>query len=164
MGTLLIIEQDAALLETIRLLLEALDTSYEVASTHSNAVRLYKSTDVDAIILNPELPMVDPKALIDELANLAHEKDKDLVPIVCIYTDETLINRYDLPSIAGIQLERKPIRVERFYEILKGFGLTEIPIHIESQDLQDKLSHITEFIDQSESWMDKLKAQLLKSQ
>lgn len=163
MGILLIIEKDTVVLEALQLLLEALDKSYEVASTHSNAVRIYTTTDVDAIILNPEMPMVDPKALIEELGNLAFEKEKDLAPIVCIYTDDALIQRYDLPSISGCQLERKPIRVERFYKILKGLGLTEIPIQIENRHFQDKMSHITEFIDKSELWLEKLKTQLLKT-
>jgi DNA-binding response OmpR family regulator len=164
MGTLLIIEQDTAVLEPLQLLLKALDKSYEVASTHSNAVRLYESSDVDAVILNPEMPMVDPKALIDELANLAHEKEIELAPIVCIYTDDALVKRYDLASISGCQLERKPILVERFYKIMKGLGLTEIPIYLESQHLQDKMNYIAEFIDQSEAWLEKLKTQLLKTQ
>ncbi|MFC1620321.1 hypothetical protein ACFL45_10290 [Candidatus Neomarinimicrobiota bacterium] len=164
MGTILIIEKDTAVLEALQLLLDALDRSYELASTHSNAVRIYSTTDVDAIILNPEIPMVDPKALIEELGNISHEKEKDLAPIVCIFTDDALIQRYELSTISGCQLERKPIRMERFYNILKGLGQTEIAVQIESQRLQDKMSQIAEFIDQSETWLEKLKAQLLKTQ
>ncbi|MFC1484400.1 hypothetical protein ACFL6Q_05085 [Candidatus Neomarinimicrobiota bacterium] len=164
MGIILIIEKDTAVLEVLQLLLDALDRSYELASTHSNAVRIYSTTDVDAIILNPEMPMVDPKALIEELGNISHEKEKDLAPIVCIFTDDALIQRYELSTMSGCQLERKPIRMERFYNILQGLGQTEIAVQIESQRLQDKMSQIAEFIDQSESWLEKLKTQLLKTQ
>ena len=163
MGTILIIEKDSAVLETLQLLLEALDKPFELASTHSNAVRIYSTTQVDIILLNPEMPMVDPKALIDELGNVAHDKDKDLAPIICLYTDDALILRYELSSMPGCQLERKPIRMERFYQILKGLGQTEIPVQIESQRQQDKMTHIADFINQSESWLEKLKTQLLKA-
>lgn len=164
MGTILIIEKESTVIETLDLLLEALDKPFELASTHSNAVRIYTTAQVDIIILNPEMPMVDPKALIDELWNIAHDNDKELVPIICLYTDDALIQRYELSSIPGCQLERKPVRMERWYQILKDLGQTEIPVQIESEHQQDKLTSIAEFIDQSESWLEKLKTQLLKSQ
>ncbi len=65
MGKVLILEKDVKTVEVLELLFQALEQQYEVTYTHSNATRIYNAEQVEAIFVNPELPLVEPKVFMD---------------------------------------------------------------------------------------------------
>jgi len=163
MGKILIIDKDVAFLEAFGLLLNALNLPFEVVSTHSNATRIFRTDTVDLVFLNPELPMVDPKALLDEFEGISADKRETSTPVIFLYTDMEIIHRYELTSQPNSQLLEKPVPITQLYEILDQRGLTQIRIEVESQRAQEKISHFAQFIEQSESWLERLRDHLVKS-
>ncbi|UCH10958.1 MAG: hypothetical protein JSU61_03465 [Fidelibacterota bacterium] len=159
---ILIIEKDIPTVETMRLLLQALDQPFEVVNTHSKAALIYNIESVSTIFFNPELPMVDPKALIDELEGIAMDKNKPRAPIIFLYSDDEIVRRYELHQIPDSEMHQKPVTMEQFYGILDGFGLTELQVNIEHQQVKEKLRQFSQFIHESEGWLDRLKNHLVK--
>ena len=153
---ILIIEKDIVTIDTIRLLLQALEQPFEVVSTHKNATRIYGSELVSTIFFNPELPMIDPKAFIDELDGISTDRNKPRAPIIFLYTEDELVRRYELHAVPDSELQRKPLTMAQFYAILEGFGLTEIQVGAESQRAKQKQAQFSKFIHETEAWLDKL--------
>ncbi len=163
MGKVLVIDKDLKTIEVLELLLQALRQPYVVASTHSNALRTYNNEQVDAIFMNPEMPLVEPKALMDEMDVATAKLKRSRAPVVFLYTDDGLVHRYKLDKLLGCQLVKKPVSMEQIYELLDGLGLTKLRITAESQQVKDKIGRFEGFIKQSEAWLDRLKGYLLKS-
>ncbi|MFB0516156.1 MAG: hypothetical protein ACETWG_06085 [Candidatus Neomarinimicrobiota bacterium] len=149
--------------EVLNLLLDALRKPFEVASTHSNAVRIYSTGQVEAIFMNPELPMVDPKALVDEFEVVAADRNRKRAPVVFLYTNDELVRRYELRKVPESQLVRKPVLMEHFYALLDDMGLTELAVSVRSQRVDERIQQFAAFIKQSEAWVDRLKERLVKS-
>jgi len=163
MGEVLVIEKDITTIEMLELLLQALRQPYVVASTHSNAMRTYNNEQVESIFMNPEMPLVEPKALMDEMDVAAAKLKRSRPPVVFLYTDDGLIHRYKLDKLPGCQLVKKPVTMEQIYGILDGMGLTKLKITSGSQQLKEKIAKFEGFIKKSETWLDQLKGHLLKS-
>lgn len=163
MGKILIIDKDIKTIEVLELLLQALRQPYNVASTHSNAMRTYNNEQVEAIFMNPEMPLVEPKALMDEMNGATAKQKRSRAPVVFLYTDDELVHRYKLNELPGCQLVKKPVSMEQIYGILDGLGLTKLKITSGSQQLKEKIERFEGFIKQSETWLDQLKGHLLKS-
>ncbi len=163
MGKILIIDKDVKTIEVLELLLQALRQPYNVASTHSNAMRTYNNEQVEAIFMNPEMPLVEPKALMDEMDVATDKLKRSRAPVVFLYTDDGLVHRYKLNELPGCQLVKKPVSMEQIYEILDGLGLTKLKIMSGSQQLKEKIVKFEGFIKQSETWLDQLKGHLLMS-
>ena len=90
MGKILIVDKDIKTIEVLELLLQALRQPYNVASTHSNAMRTYNNERVEAIFMNPEMPMVDAKPLMDEMEAAREKLKRSRGPVVFLYTDDEL--------------------------------------------------------------------------
>ncbi|GAH78714.1 unnamed protein product, partial [marine sediment metagenome] len=60
-------------------------------------------------------------------------------------------------------LVKKPVTMEQIYELLDGLGLTKLKVMVDSQQVKDKIARFGNFIEQSETWMDRLKKHLMKS-
>jgi len=163
MSKILIIDKDVKTIEVLELLLQALRQPYNVTSTHSNAMRIYNNERVEAIFMNPEMPLVEPKALMDEMDGVAAKLKRSRAPVVFLYTDAGLVYRYKLEELPGCQLVRKPVTMEQVYELLEGLGLTKLKATAESQQVKDKITRFEGFIKQSETWQEQLKGYLLKS-
>ena len=163
MGKILIIEKDVKTIEMLELLLQALEQPYVVASTHSNAMRTYNNEQVEAIFMNPEMPLVEPKALMDEMDVATDKLKRSRAPVVFLYTDDQLIHRYNLNKLPDCQLVKKPVTMEQIYGLLDGLGLTKLKITSGSQQVKKKTAKFEGFIKQSETWLDQLKGHLLKS-
>ena len=163
MGKVLIIEKDVKTIEVLELLLRALEQPYVVASTRSNAVRTYNNEQVEAIFMNPEMPLVEPKALMDEMDVAAAKLKRSRPPVVFLYTDDGLIHRYKLNELHDCQLVEKPVTMEQIYGLLDGLGLTKLKSTTGSQQVKEKIARFEGFIKQSETWLDQLKGHLLKS-
>lgn len=163
MGKILIIDKDIKTIEVLELLLQALRQPYNVVSTHSNAMRIYNNERVEAIFMNPEMPLVETKALMDEMDGATAKLQRSRAPVVFLYTGEGLVHRYKLDELPGCQLVKKPVSMEQIYKILDGLGLTKLRITAESQQVKEKIERFEDFIKQSEAWLDKLKGYLLKS-
>ncbi|UCH62638.1 MAG: hypothetical protein JSU77_12755 [Fidelibacterota bacterium] len=163
MGKVLIIEKDIRTIEVLEMLLQALRQPYNVVNTHANVMRIYKNEQVDVIFMNPEIPLVDPKALIDEMDGATARLKRSRPPIVFLYTDDGLVRRFNLNIQPGCQIVRKPVTMEQIYELLDGMGLTKLKITAGNQQVKDKITRFEDFIEQSEDWMEKLKGYLLKS-
>lgn len=161
MGKVLIIDKDIKTIEVLELLLQALRQPYVVASTHSNAMRTYNNERVEAIFMNPEMPLVETKALMDEMDVAKAKLKRSRAPVVFLYTDDGLVHRYQLNELPGCQLVKKPVSMEQIYGILDGMGLTKLNITSGSQ-LKEKIAKFEGFIKQSETWLDQLKGHLLK--
>ncbi len=163
MGKVLIIEKDVKTIEVLELLLKALEQPYVVASTHSNAMRIYNNERLEAIFMNPEMPLVEPKALMDEMDVATSKLKRSRAPVVFLYTDDGLIHRYKLDKLPDCQLVKKPVTMEQIYELLDGLGLTKLKVMVDSQQVKDKIARFGNFIEQSETWMDRLKKYLMRS-
>lgn len=163
MGKVLIIDKDIKTIEVLELLLQALRQPYNVASTHSNAMRIYNNERVEAIFMNPEMLLVEPKALMDEMDVAMAKLKRSRAPVFFLYTNDGLVHRYKLNELPGCQLVKKPVSMEQIYEILDGLGLTKLRITAESQQVKDKIERFEGFIKQSEAWLAQLKGYLLKS-
>ena len=163
MGKVLVIEKDVKTIEVLELLLKALEQPYVTASTHSNAMRTYNNELVDAIFMNPEMPLVESKALMDEMDVAADKLKRSRPPVVFLYTDDELIHRYKLNELADCQLVEKPVTMEQIYGLLGGLGLTKLKAVTGSQQVKDKIAKFEGFIKQSETWLDQLKGHLMKS-
>ena len=162
MGKVLIIEKDVKTIEILELLLKALEQPYVLASTHSNAMRTYNNEQVEAIFMNPEMPLVEPKALMDEMDVATDKLKRSRPPVVFLYTDDGLIHRYKLNELPDCQLVEKPVTMEQIYGLLDGLGLTKLKITTGSQQVKEKIARFEGFIKQSETWLDQLKGHLLK--
>lgn len=163
MGKVLLLDKDVKTSEVLKLLLQALEQPYEVAHTHSNATRIYNAERVEAIFMNPELPLVDPKAFMDEIEVTSAERNRSRAPVIFLYTDDQLIHCYELNKLPDSQLVKKPVTMEQIYELLDGLGLTKLKVMVDSQQVKDKIARFGNFIEQSETWMDRLKKHLMKS-
>lgn len=162
MGKVLILEKDVKTIEMLELLLQALHQTYRVAYTHSNAIRIYTTERIDAIFMNPELPMIDPKALMDEIEVISTEMKWSRAPVVFLYTSDELVRRYELHRISDSHLAAKPIMMDRGYEILDGLGLTKLKMSANSRHLKDKIARFRDFVEQSETWMERFRDRLVK--
>lgn len=163
MGKVLILEKDVKTVEVLELLFQALEQQYEVTHTHSNATRIYNAEQVEAIFVNPELPLVEPKVFMDEIEVTSSERNRSRAPVIFLYTDDQLIQRYELNKLPDSQLVKKPVTMEQIYELLDGLGLTKLKVMVDSQQVKDKIARFENFIEQSETWMDRLKKHLMKS-
>jgi len=163
MGKVLILEKDVKTVEVLELLFQALEQQYEVTHTHSNAARIYNAEQVEAIFMNPELPLVEPKVFMDKIKVTSAERNRSRVPVIFLYTDDQLIHRYELNKLPDSQLVKKPVTMEQIYELLDGLGLTKLKVMVDSQQVKDKIARFGNFIEQSETWMDMLKKHLMKS-
>ncbi len=163
MGKVLIIEKDTKTVEVLELLLQALWQPYEVAGIRSNAMRIYKNERVDAIFMNPEMPLVDAKPLMDEMEAAREKLKRSRAPVVFLYTDDELVHRYKLNELPDCQLVKKPVTMEKAYELFDGLGLTKLKMTGGSKQLQEKISRFESFIKHSETWLDQLKGHLMKS-
>lgn len=163
MGKVLVIEKDIKTIEILELLLRALEQPYVVAGTHSNAMRTYNNEQVEAIFMNPEMPLVEPKALMDVMDVATVKLKRSRAPVVFLYTDDGLIHRYKLNELADCQLVKKPVTMEQIYGLFDGLGLTKLRVTTGSQQVKEKIAKFEGFIKQSETWLDQLKGHLLKS-
>ena len=163
MGKVLILEKEVKTVEVLELLFQALEQQYEVTHTHSNAARIYNAEQVEAIFVNPELPLVEPKVFMDEIEVISAERNRSRAPVIFLYTDDQLIHRYDLKKLPDSQLVKKPVTMEQIYELLDGLGLTKLKVMVDNQQVKDKIARFGNFIEQSETWMDRLKKHLMKS-
>ena len=163
MGRILIIDKDTRTIEVLDLLLDVLGLSFAVASTRTNASRIYTSDQIDVIFLNPELPMMDSRAMIDEFGVVAKERNRKLPPVVFLYSNEALVRRYQLVAMPDSRLIRKPVTMEKIYGVLEELGLTELRPTVKERQMQDRLDRFADFIGQSEEWLDRLKEYLVSS-
>jgi len=163
MGKVLILEKDVKTVEVLELLFQALEQQYEVTHTHSNAIRIYNAEQVEAIFVNPELPLVEPKVFMDGIEVISAERNRSRAPVIFLYTDDELVRRYELNKLPDSQLVKKPVTMEQIYELLDGLGLTKLKVMVDSQQVKDKIARFGNFIEQSETWMDRLKKHLMKS-
>lgn len=163
MGKVLILEKDVKTVEVLELLFQALEQQYEVTHTHSNATRIYNAEQVEAIFVNPELPLVEPRVFMDEIEVTSAERNRSRAPVIFLYTDDEIVRRYELNKLPDSQLVKKPVTMEQIYELLDGLGLTKLKVMVDSQQVKDKIARFGNFIEQSETWMDRLKKHLMKS-
>jgi len=163
MGKVLILEKDVKTVEVLELLLQALEQQYEVTYSHSNATRIYNTEQVEAIFMNPELPLVEPRVFMDEIEVISAERNRSRSPVIFLYTEDQLIHRYELNKLPDSQLVKKPVTMEQIYELLDGLGLTKLKAMVDNQQVKDKIARFGNFIEQSETWMDRLKKHLMKS-
>ena len=161
MGQILIIEKEVLVVEALELILQALDQPFVTTSSHSNAVRLYKAEPTDAIFLNPELPDLDAKPLLDEFQVHSEDRSRARAPAIILYSDEALVRRYGLRQVPECQLVRKPVTLDQLYTLLHGLGLTKLKVTEGAQHEKDQTAQFEMFIGQAESWLDKLKAHLV---
>ena len=163
MGAILIVEKDIVTVESLELILDALDQPYKSAATRPNAVRIYSTELVDAIFLNPELSVVDVKALIDELESVDQRKARKRAPIIFIYSDDDVVQDLGLGEVPRSQLLAKPVNLERLYEVLHGLGLTKLKMPLGSQQVAGRIKYFKQFVIQSEAWLEELKVRLVKA-
>ncbi|MEE9161941.1 MAG: hypothetical protein V3U35_03130 [Candidatus Neomarinimicrobiota bacterium] len=161
-GHVLIIEKERRVVEALELLLQALDRPYDVASTFSNAVRVFTTERIDIIFINPELASLDAKPLLDEFEVAAEDKRQARPPVIVLYTDEALVKRYGLNQLADTELVKKPFSLDEIYAILDKRGLTKVKMVRGNQREKDKAAQFEQFIQRSEAWLDKLKNHLIK--
>ena len=161
-GHVLIIEKERRVVEALELLLQALDRTYDVASTFSNAVRVFKAEQIDIIFINPELTSLDAKPLLDEFEVAAEDKRQTRPPVIVLYTDEAVVSRYALNQLTDTELVKKPIRLDQIYSILDKKGLTKVKMIRGNQREKDKVTQYEQFIQQSEAWLNKLKNHLVE--
>jgi len=126
-------------------------------------MRTYNNELVDAIFMSPEMPLVEPKALMDEMDVAKSKLKRSRAPVVFLYTDDGLIHRYKLNELPDCQLVEKPVTMEQIYGLLDGLGLTKLRVTTGSQQVKEKIAKFEGFIKQSETWLDQLKGHLLKS-
>ena len=163
MGHVLIIEKERRVVEALELLLQALDRPYDVASTFSNALRVFTTERIDLIFINPELTSLDAKPLLDEFEVAATDKHQARPPVIVLYTDKALVQRFGLNQLADTELVEKPIRPDQIYTLLDKRGLTKVKMAPGNQHEKDKVAKFEQFIQQSEAWLDKLKSHLVKA-
>ena len=163
MGKVLILEKDVKTVEVLELLFKALEQQCEVVHTHSNATRIYNTEQVEAIFMNPELPMVEPRVFVDEIEATSAKRNRSRVPVIFLYTDDEIVRRYELNKLPDSQLVKKPVTMEQIYQLLDGLGLTKLKVMVDNQQVKGKIARFGNFIEQSETWMDRLKKHLMKS-
>ena len=140
MGKVLILEKDVKTVEVLELLLQALEQQYEVTYSHSNATRIYNTEQVEAIFMNPELPLVEPRVFMDEIEGISAERNRSRAPVIFLYTDDELVRRYELNKLPDSQLVKKPVTMEQIYELLDGLGLTKLKVMVDNQQVKDKIA------------------------
>lgn len=163
MGKILIVDKDMKVIEMLELLFNALEQPFEFVYTQNNVVRIHNNEQVDAIIINPELPLIDPRALIDEVEVVSLELNRPRAPMIFLYSDESLLRRYELSDIPNSQFLEKPVTMEQVYGAIDSLGLTKLKMNNSKQHIEEKISKLGSFIELSESWMAELKDRLLKS-
>ena len=83
--------------------------------------------------------------------------------MILLYSDESLLHRYELNDIPNTQFLKKPVTMEQVYEAIDVLGLTKLKMNNNRQHIEEKIPKLGSFIELSESWMSELKNRLLKS-
>ena len=164
MKKILIIDKDVSTAESLKRFCQALTLPVEIALTHSNATRSYHRDPVAAVFLSSDMPLLDPKALVDELETISIQRKKPRAPVIILYKDKDHFLRLRLNEIPHSRPMAKPISLEEVYQLFDAMGLTKA--HLAgggSHGARQKLIQHGKFIEDSEAWLTKLKAQLLKS-
>lgn len=164
MSKILIIDKDLATAESLKRLCQALALPVDIVQTHSNATRSYHRDTVAAIFLSSDMSMLDPKALVDELETISVQKKTPRAPVIILYKDQVHFRRLGLNAIPRSRSMPKPISLEEVYQLFDAMGLTKA--HLAgggSHRARQKQIQHTKFIEESEAWLTKLKAQLFKS-
>lgn len=163
MGKVIIIDKDVATSESIERLLAALQVPCEIALTHKNALRAYTSGSISAVFLSPDIPTIDPKALVEEFDLHAKNANTARPPVIVLYKDLESVQRYNLDKLPRSKCLQKPITYEKIYPLLHALGLTKLGQAAGSRGVQAKIARYDKFIQESEAWLKKLKAQLFPS-
>ncbi len=164
MSKVLIIDKDIATAQSLERLCQALALPVDVVQTHSNATRSYHRDPVAAIFLSSEMSMLDPKALVDEFDAISAQKKKTRAPVILLYKDKDHFLRLGLNEVPRSRSMAKPISLEEVYQLFEAMGLTKA--HLSgggSHRARQKLIQHAKFIEESETWLTKLKAQLFKT-
>lgn len=164
MSKILVIDKDIATVELLERLCQALTLSVDTVQTHANATRSYHRDPVAAIFLSADLPMLDPRALLEELDAISAQKKSPRAPVIVMYKDEVHFRRLGLNAIPRSRSMPKPISVEEVYQLFAAMGLTKADVTGGSdQQVKELLIQHAKFIEESEAWLAKLKAKLFKS-
>ena len=164
MSKILVIDKDIATANALERLCQALTLPVDTVQTHANATRSYHRDPVAAIFLSSDMPMLDPRALVDELDAISAQKERPRAPVIIMYKDEVLFRRLGLNTIPRSRSMPKPISMEEVYQLFAAMGLTKVNLTGGSDhQVKERLIQHAKFIEESEAWLTKLKAKLFKS-
>lgn len=158
----LIIEKEARTADTVIRLAESLDLQTDLAQTHANATRTFAAQPVGIVFFNPTMNMIDPKALIDEFHSIAVSRKRRPAPVVFMVNSTNELEQSGLKAIPGTGLILKPIKMEQVYLVLDKLGMTKLSKPEMENTGDGKIKAWTEYAENADAWMDKLRGQLIK--
>ncbi|MFC1747080.1 hypothetical protein ACFLZR_01975 [Candidatus Neomarinimicrobiota bacterium] len=160
MGKVLIVDRDTATTEALGRLLDALGISWDTVLTHTKILRAYAFNEYGAVFLSVEMPTIDIRRLVEDLESQANTTGFPRPPLILLYEDRAIVDRYRLDSIPRSRILRKPFTFEQVYPLLHAAGLTKIEELSESGAIESRSSRYETFVLESERWIDQLKSQL----
>lgn len=158
----LVIEKDMETAEAIIRLSDALGLPADLAQTHKNAVRACATHPVGIVFLNPDINMINPRALVEEIQSLAaSRKNSPAPPILFLVKSLENLARHGLKGHPGTGAITKPLQLEQVYVAFDKLGLIHLEAPEPAETMAGKIEAWQQFLTSAEAWMEKLRDRLV---